>query len=52
LISAPGIIAITASARAGDKEKSLEVGMDSYIAKPMRSNDLVDVLRRCNIEMQ
>jgi CheY-like chemotaxis protein len=34
------IIAVTANAMKGDKEKCLECGMDAYISKPLRPNDL------------
>ena len=40
------VIAMTASARAEDKERCLEAGMDDYISKPVQSSDLAHVLGR------
>jgi CheY-like chemotaxis protein len=40
------IIAITAHALKGDEERCLAAGMDGYLAKPMRSEDLYAVIAR------
>ncbi len=40
------IIAMTASAMEGDRERCLEAGMDDYIAKPLRPDQLDAVLER------
>jgi signal transduction histidine kinase/ActR/RegA family two-component response regulator len=42
--SGPMVIALTACALEGDKERCMEAGMDGYIAKPVKMNDLESAL--------
>ena len=38
------IIAMTANAMKGDRDRCLEAGMDTYIAKPIHARDLLDLV--------
>ncbi|MBC8122461.1 MAG: response regulator, partial [Gemmatimonadaceae bacterium] len=40
------IVAITANSQEGDREKCIDAGMDDYIAKPVKLEELADVLKR------
>jgi PAS domain S-box-containing protein len=43
----PCIIALTACALEGDRERCLDAGMDGYISKPVKMEDLREALGKC-----
>jgi CheY-like chemotaxis protein len=48
----PKVVAITAYAMEGDRERCLGAGMDDYISKPMQIQELARALGRCQAAME
>jgi CheY-like chemotaxis protein len=48
----PRIVAITAYALKGDRERCLSAGMDDYISKPIVIEELKRVLERCEFDLE
>ena len=40
------ILAMTANAFAEDRQRALDIGMDGFLSKPLRPEDLIRALRR------
>ncbi len=48
----PIIIAMTANAMQGDREECIQAGMDDYLSKPVRVEDLVVLLEKWSVKVR
>lgn len=46
------VVAITAYGLSGDKHKSLEAGCDDYMAKPIKKEDLLEMVEKYGVELK
>ena len=53
LVQRPVIVAVTANAMNGDREKCIESGMDDYLPKPFKLVDIKGILDKyfCDIAL-
>ena len=48
----PIIVAVTANAFSGDRERYLTAGMDDYLTKPIRMDELQELLERLAVTIE
>lgn len=45
----PPIVGLSANAFEGDREKYMQLGMDDYITKPVKSDDFIRLIQRLEL---